>query len=76
MTRASAVMAPSAPTAVEMAVPWKSQPDFHRTLEISHRARDSHIPTAASCGALKNQEDPTLLTSRHGLDRWAAGKAR
>ena len=29
-------------TAVEMAPPWKSQNDFHRRLEISHRTRDSH----------------------------------
>ena len=35
-------------TAVEMPVPWKSQNDFHRTLEISHRTRDSHISTADS----------------------------
>jgi hypothetical protein len=33
-------------TAVEMPVPWKSQHDFHRTLEISHSTRDSHISTA------------------------------
>jgi hypothetical protein len=32
--------------AMEMTRPWKSQIDFHRRLEISHRARDSHIPTA------------------------------
>jgi hypothetical protein len=25
--------------------PWKSQNDFHSRLEISHRPRDSHIPT-------------------------------
>src|SRR5712691_7647603 len=25
---------------------WKSQNDFHSHLEISHRTRDSHIPTA------------------------------
>jgi hypothetical protein len=34
------------PPAVEMPVLWKSQPDFHRTLEISPRPRDSHISTA------------------------------
>ena len=33
-------------TAMEMSVPWKSQNDFHRPLEISHRTRDSHISTA------------------------------
>jgi hypothetical protein len=34
------------PPAMEMSVLWKSQTDFHRTLEISHRPRDSHISTA------------------------------
>ena len=32
--------------AVEMPVPWKSQNDFHRTVEISHSTRDSHISTS------------------------------
>ena len=41
--------------AVEMPVPWKSQNDFHRTLEISHRTRDSHIPTADS--VLRRRKD-------------------
>jgi hypothetical protein len=31
--------------AVEMTLLWKSQNDFHRSLEISH-TRDSHIPTS------------------------------
>jgi hypothetical protein len=34
--------------AVEMTRPWKSQTDFHRRLEISHRTRDFHIPTSRS----------------------------
>ena len=34
--------------AVEMTLLWKSQNDFHRSLEISHRTRDSHIPTSRS----------------------------
>lgn len=33
-------------TAVEMAARWKPQNGFHSALEISHRTRDSHIPTA------------------------------
>jgi hypothetical protein len=33
-------------TAMEMARLWKSQNDFHSRLEISHRTRDYHIPTA------------------------------
>jgi len=32
--------------AMEMTRLWKSQNDFHSRLEISHRPRDSHIPTA------------------------------
>ena len=32
--------------AMEMTRLWKSQNDFHSRLEISHRTRDSHIPTA------------------------------
>jgi hypothetical protein len=34
-------------TAMEMTRPWTSQNDVHRRLEISHRTRDFHIPTAA-----------------------------
>jgi hypothetical protein len=34
------------PAAMEMALLWKSQNDFHSSLEISPGARDSHIPTA------------------------------
>ena len=43
--RAEEVMTKS-PAAVEMPLLWKSQTDFHRSLEISHRTRDSHIPTS------------------------------
>jgi hypothetical protein len=32
--------------AMEMSLLWKSQNDFHRSLEISHTTRDFHIPTA------------------------------
>ena len=32
--------------AVEMTHLWKSQNESHRGLEISHRTRDSHIPTS------------------------------
>ena len=39
-------MSAAAAAAVEMPLPWKSQNDFHRSLEISPRTRDSHIPTA------------------------------
>jgi len=46
-------------TAVEMTRAWKSQNDFHTRLEISHRTRDSHIPTAASrLITLKKNKDP------------------
>ena len=36
----------TAKTAMEMTSLWKPENGFHRDLEISHRARDSHIPTA------------------------------
>ena len=36
--------------AMEMTLLWKSQNDSHRSLEISHRTRDSHIPTADPLG--------------------------
>ena len=32
--------------AMEMPALWKPQNGFHSALEISHRTRDSHIPTA------------------------------
>ena len=35
-------------TAVEMTSPWKPKSGFHRDLEISQKARDSHIPTSRS----------------------------
>src|SRR2546422_4567886 len=31
---------------MEMTLLWKSKNDSHRSLEISHRTRDSHISTA------------------------------
>src|SRR6266851_1686208 len=52
-------------TAMEMPVPWKSQNDFHRTLEISHRTRDSHISTAAS--RLSDQKTKTKKTKTRTL---------
>ena len=45
ISRAEEVMT-SNRAAVEMTLLWKSQNDFHRSLEISHRTRDSHIPTS------------------------------
>ena len=35
-------------TAVEMTSLWKPKNGFHRDLEISHKTRDSHIPTSRS----------------------------
>jgi hypothetical protein len=43
-------------TAVEMPAPWKPQTGFHRALEISQRARDSHIPTSRSWFVLRREE--------------------
>lgn len=66
-------------TVVEMSVPWKSQNDFHRPLEISHRTRDFHIPTAESFSKRKKktktrtgQAAPThggRSSTRQGTDR-------
>ena len=44
--RAATGVGVTIPAAVEMAAPWKPKTGFHRALEISRRARDSHIPTA------------------------------
>jgi hypothetical protein len=56
--RAGHPVAAVADTAMEMTRPWTSQNDVHRRLEISHRTRDSHIPTAASClRRMKNDEE-------------------
>src|SRR5713101_3400352 len=48
-------------TAVEMTRLWKSQNDFHSRLEISHRTRDSHIPTTAFLLSIdqKNKDQDT-----------------
>jgi hypothetical protein len=42
------VVCVSTRAAVEMSLLRKSQNDSHRSLEISHRTRDSHIPTSRS----------------------------
>src|SRR5262249_34249820 len=47
---------------VEMAVPWKSQNDSHRTLEIAHRTCDSHISTSRSLSR------PQERTRTRGMD--------
>jgi hypothetical protein len=61
-----------APTAVEMSPPWKSQNDFHRGLEISHRTRDSHIPTSRLSCEEENEQQPQ--TNTVPLDRWTPGR--
>jgi hypothetical protein len=51
-------------TAVEMTSLWKPKNGFHRDLEISHRARDSHIPTSRSSSFEWNvtrEQEPTRL---------------
>ena len=72
-------------TAVEMPSLWKPKSGFHRDLEISHRTRDSHIPTSRSFilflrkekttnedpGATADQpEDLNDLDLRICLDNW------
>ena len=61
-------------TAVEMPVPWKSQNDFHRPLEISHRTRDSHISTADSRFYTEKPQNPkTRGESDQACQRTIAG---
>jgi hypothetical protein len=52
--------------AVEMTLLWKSQDDFHRSLEISHRTRDSHISTSRSLSiAEEERRTKDGATRRH-----------
>jgi hypothetical protein len=52
------------PPTVEMSDLWKSQTDFHRSLEISHRPRDSHISTADPLGVFQEEQDTSAHASR------------
>ena len=54
-------------TAVEMPALWKPHPGFHSALEISHRARDSHIPTADPRGAVQKDAKATEEPDRKVL---------
>ena len=56
-------------SAMEMSALWKPQNGFHSALEISHRTRDSHIPTAAPLGF-------TTRRRRRRTRRTACGFAR
>ncbi len=49
-------------TAVEMTSLWKPKNGFHRDLEISHRTRDSHIPTSrsSSCMEMRRRTDSVV----------------
>ena len=49
--------------AMEMPALWKPQNGFHSALEISHRTRDSHIPTADHF--LVSQEEDEEEDVRH-----------
>lgn len=51
------------PPTVEMTVAWTSQTEVHTPLEISHRPRDSHIPTAAPVFA-RDDTNPGARASR------------
>ena len=68
-------------TAMEMARLWKSENDFHSRLEISHRTRDFHIPTAASRISITKNKDqrhgpryPRVTSLKKGLDSRPARK--
>ena len=45
-------------TAVEMPFLWKPHTGFHRNLEISHRPRDFHIPTAVLLVSQRKNNNP------------------
>ena len=67
-------------TATEMPALWKPQNGFHSALEISHRTRDSHIPTADHCCLTKKKTKRTTYDMRHArqleLDRRPPVRAR
>jgi hypothetical protein len=63
MTLASADR-PAVHAAMEMTGLWKSQNDFHRPLEISHKTRDFHIPTADSVVRRPETKDKDQTKSR------------
>lgn len=65
---------PRSRTAVEMPRPWKSQTDFHRRLEISQRARDSHISTSRFSLVMTNRPTIESLDARR-LDNGLANQA-
>ena len=52
---------------MEMPLLWKSQTDFHNSLEISHRTRDSHIPTADPDSYELTSEQAKSVTDVSGL---------
>ena len=56
--------------AMEMPALWKPQNGFHSALEISHRTRDSHIPTAdhlfVSQEKEEDEEEDGRYASRYG----------
>jgi hypothetical protein len=59
---------------MEMASLWKPQNGSHRDLEISHRTRDSHIPTART---LFSEEDESgQITCQTEADRSLVNNSR
>jgi hypothetical protein len=70
-------------TAMEMTRLWKSENDFHSRLEISHRTRDFHIPTAASRIRSRrtktkdtDRETPRVTSLKEGLDFRSVSRTR
>ena len=56
-------------TAVEMTSLRKAKSASHRDLEISHRTRDSHIPTSRSPSVLKKTEEEEQHHKKDGATR-------
>ena len=59
--------------AVEVSLPWKSQNDSHRSLEISPSPRDSHMPTAHTSFSLERRTGQ-IVKGGAKLDHRGGGK--
>ena len=77
-TRSPVIRVAHGKAAMEMPALWKPQNGFHSALEISHRTRDFHIPTADHCVCHKKTKRKKMHDMRHArqLDRRPLVRAR
>ncbi len=61
-------------TAVEMTSLWKPKNGFHRDLEISHRTRDSHIPTSRLLLVMKKEKTTERRMNRRQTESRSEGR--